>query len=416
MPLEIPLDAEAGAAAAAPALVPSVDEFDDEFENGTFHERLAETYREHSPSRRRRELAQGSQPMVLGLERAAAEGGATMRLTQDDGSISPSRPRHISLTTFQEAAFQGAGRPSLAAVHLPEPDVDSRRTSTDTEGCSCDVILKCGDLKVAVSTEAPDSPPLKKAGGWPADFQNDDGGVSDTMTGPLSDGSADDLKKEGYKVCGAEDDAPPKREGGKDAPTLKGFTGAASGERNDNRTSWQGKSSEAPDKQAAVGTTDAKARKLAWKAGVVTVMVRQIPWHWTQLMFVRAVLQRGFKGLFDFIYLPVDIKKGTNVGYGFINFIDPVHAIAFRKAFNHTFLEARSRPQKEPLCVHPASVQGYEANRQHFSKTKTGHKTNPQFSPLYFPGCPAGGGEGSVADGAEKHSGGAAPPPRGMER
>ena len=34
----------------------------------------------------------------------------------------------------------------------------------------------------------------------------DDGGVSDTMTGPLSDGgSADDLKKEGSKVCGAED-------------------------------------------------------------------------------------------------------------------------------------------------------------------------------------------------------------------
>jgi len=103
-------------------------------------------------------------------------------------------------------------------------------------------------------------------------------------------------------------------------------------------------------------------------------------------MFLRAVLQRGFNGLFDFLYLPVDIKKGTNVGYGFVNFLDPVHAIAFRKAFNHTFLEARSRPQKDPLCVHPASTQGYEANRAHFSKTKTGHKTNPQFSPLYFPG------------------------------
>lgn len=323
--------------------------------------------------------------MVLGLEKAGLEGMDTMRLTQDDGSISPSRPRHISLTAFQGSA----GRPSLAAVHLPQPDVDSRRTSTDTDdGYLCDVILKPGNVKVAVSTEAPDSPLLKKAGGWPTDFQNDDGGVSDTMTGPLSDGSVDDLKKEGYKVCGAEDDALPKGESGKDTPALNDLAGAASSEtwRKSDKAGKQGDGQEAPARQPRASATDAKARKLAWKAGVVTVMVRQIPWHWTQLMFVRAVLQRGFKGLFDFIYLPVDIKKGTNVGYGFINFIDPAHAIAFRKAFNHTFLEARSRPQKDPLCVHPASVQGYEANRQHFSKTKTGHKTNPQFSPLYFPG------------------------------
>ncbi|CAK0791558.1 unnamed protein product, partial [Prorocentrum cordatum] len=184
-----------------PAPVRGIDECDDEIENGTFHERLAETYREHSPSRRRRELAQRSQPLVLGLGQSAVENMTAMRLTQDDGSISPSRPRHISLTTFQ-----GAGRPSLAAVHLPQPDLDSRRTSTDTDdGYRCDVILKCGELKMATSTEAPDSPLLEKASGWPADCQNDDGGVSDTMTGPLSDGSADDLKKEGYKVCGTED-------------------------------------------------------------------------------------------------------------------------------------------------------------------------------------------------------------------
>jgi len=82
--------------------------------------------------------------------------------------------------------------------------------------------------------------------------------------------------------------------------------------------------------------------------------------------------------------LPFDLKKGINVGYGFVSFIHPRHALAFREEFEGCCLDASSAKCK-PLHVHPASVQGYEANCSHFMSTKTGQKQDPQFSPLFFP-------------------------------
>jgi hypothetical protein len=122
-----------------------------------------------------------------------------------------------------------------------------------------------------------------------------------------------------------------------------------------------------------------------WDDGVVTVMVRQIPRRFTQLMFLKEVNCSGFEGLFDFLYLPYDLKKGINVGYGFLNFITPQHAQEFRKAFDGSFLDKQIRCRAKPVRVHPASVQGYEANYRHFVQTKTGQKQDPQFSPLFFP-------------------------------
>eukprot|EP00429_Kryptoperidinium_foliaceum_P122913 CAMPEP_0176323192 /NCGR_PEP_ID=MMETSP0121_2-20121125/72260_1 /TAXON_ID=160619 /ORGANISM="Kryptoperidinium foliaceum, Strain CCMP 1326" /LENGTH=421 /DNA_ID=CAMNT_0017665703 /DNA_START=83 /DNA_END=1350 /DNA_ORIENTATION=+ len=42
------------------------------------------------------------------------------------------------------------------------------------------------------------------------------------------------------------------------------------------------------------------------------------------------------------------------------------------------------RLKGKPLRVHPAAVQGYEANFQHFSNTKTGKKQDPCFSPMFL--------------------------------
>eukprot|EP00440_Ansanella_granifera_P032634 gb/GFBE01035404.1/.p1 GENE.gb/GFBE01035404.1/~~gb/GFBE01035404.1/.p1 ORF type:complete len:337 (+),score=92.89 gb/GFBE01035404.1/:3-1013(+) len=124
---------------------------------------------------------------------------------------------------------------------------------------------------------------------------------------------------------------------------------------------------------------------MSWDEGVVTVMIRQIPRQYSQLMMLKEVNRRGFEGLFDFLYLPFDLKKGINVGYGFVSFMDPRHAIEFREEFEGTYLDAHSNARGKPLHVHPASVQGYDANYSHFMATKTGQKQDPQFSPLFFP-------------------------------
>jgi hypothetical protein len=124
---------------------------------------------------------------------------------------------------------------------------------------------------------------------------------------------------------------------------------------------------------------------MPWGPEVVTVMVRQISRQYSQWMLLQEVAQHGFNGLFDFLYLPYDLKKGINVGYGFINFTEPRHAVKFRDTYDGVFLDRHMRLKGKPLRVHPASVQGYQANFQHFAHTKTGQKQDPAFSPLFMP-------------------------------
>jgi len=123
----------------------------------------------------------------------------------------------------------------------------------------------------------------------------------------------------------------------------------------------------------------------SWDAGVVTVMVRQLPRQFTQRMFLQEVIRRGFEGLFDFLYLPYDFKKGINVGYGFVNFTEPEYALRFRDSLDGQYLDKYMRMKSKAIRVHPAQVQGYEANYRHFAHTKTGQKQDPAFSPLFFP-------------------------------
>eukprot|EP00913_Durusdinium_trenchii_P031801 g29785.t1 len=108
--------------------------------------------------------------------------------------------------------------------------------------------------------------------------------------------------------------------------------------------------------------------------GVVTVMVRQLPRQYTQRMLLQEVVRRGFEGLFDFLYLPYDFKKGINVGYGFVNFTEPEYALQFRDSLDGQYLDKYMRMKGKAVRVHPAQVQGYEANYRHFAHTKTGQK------------------------------------------
>ncbi|CAK9051660.1 unnamed protein product [Durusdinium trenchii] len=140
---------------------------------------------------------------------------------------------------------------------------------------------------------------------------------------------------------------------------------------------------------ASSGDQAQLARKKAsdpwsWEDGVVTVMVRQLPRQYTQRMLLQEVVRRGFEGLFDFLYLPYDFKKGINVGYGFVNFTEPEYALQFRDSLDGQYLDKYMRMKGKAVRVHPAQVQGYEANYRHFAHTKTGQKQDPAFSPLFF--------------------------------
>ncbi|CAE7253837.1 ML4 [Symbiodinium natans] len=70
-------------------------------------------------------------------------------------------------------------------------------------------------------------------------------------------------------------------------------------------------------------------------AGFTTVMLRNIPNRYTRDMLV-ARLDKGYKNLYDFVYLPIDFSSKCNVGYAFINFRTPSAAHRFHNEFHMT--------------------------------------------------------------------------------
>ncbi|CAJ1378662.1 unnamed protein product [Effrenium voratum] len=114
---------------------------------------------------------------------------------------------------------------------------------------------------------------------------------------------------------------------------------------------------------------------------VFTVMMRNIPNKYTQRMLIEEVNSSGFNGAYDFLYLPIDKESGANKGYAFLNFVRPDLAYAFKMAFDGKQM-AQFRSNKI-VNVAPATIQGFEANYEHFSKTRVNYG-DPDVRPLFL--------------------------------
>ncbi|KAA8540620.1 hypothetical protein F0562_024461 [Nyssa sinensis] len=97
-----------------------------------------------------------------------------------------------------------------------------------------------------------------------------------------------------------------------------------------------------------------------------TLMLKNIPNKYTSKMLLAAI-DEHCRGTYDFIYLPIDFKNKCNVGYAFINMIDPLQIIPFYKAFNGKKWEKFNSEKMASLAY--ARIQGKAALIAHFQNS-----------------------------------------------
>lgn len=97
-----------------------------------------------------------------------------------------------------------------------------------------------------------------------------------------------------------------------------------------------------------------------------TLMIKNIPNKYTSKMLMAAIDERH-RGTYDFIYLPIDFKNKCNVGYAFINMIDPNHIVPFYESFNGKKWE-KFNSEKVALLAY-ARIQGKAALIAHFQNS-----------------------------------------------
>ncbi|XP_022726400.1 LOW QUALITY PROTEIN: protein MEI2-like 4 [Durio zibethinus] len=97
-----------------------------------------------------------------------------------------------------------------------------------------------------------------------------------------------------------------------------------------------------------------------------TLMLKNIPNKYTSKMLLAAIDERH-RGSYDFIYLPIDFKNKCNVGYAFINMIDPSQIITFYQAFNGKKWEKFNSEKVASLAY--ARIQGKAALVAHFQNS-----------------------------------------------
>jgi len=117
---------------------------------------------------------------------------------------------------------------------------------------------------------------------------------------------------------------------------------------------------------------------------LTTIMMRNIPNNVTREQLLVLVDDEGFQGRYDFLYLPVDLKKKVGLGYAFINFASHEDAEAFAQHFRG--FNAWNM-QSEKVCEITWSdvLQGLDAHVERYRDCPVMHESiSDEFKPVIF--------------------------------
>jgi len=109
-------------------------------------------------------------------------------------------------------------------------------------------------------------------------------------------------------------------------------------------------------------------------------MIQNIPNKYDQDLLLETV-NKNFVGTYDFFYLPMDFKNKCNVGYAFVNFLEPKTVIDFYNEFNDNMWP---RFNSIKICkLTYARLQGKKHLVEHFKNSSLMFES-PKYRPLIF--------------------------------
>lgn len=76
-----------------------------------------------------------------------------------------------------------------------------------------------------------------------------------------------------------------------------------------------------------------KAHGMVQDGTLTSIMLRNIPNNLKRDALLELFDALGFHGLYDFVYLPIDFSRNSNVGYAFVNLINAAAASKFQATF-----------------------------------------------------------------------------------
>mmetsp|Transcript_11210 Transcript_11210/g.20450 ORF Transcript_11210/g.20450 Transcript_11210/m.20450 type:complete len:298 (-) Transcript_11210:79-972(-) len=117
--------------------------------------------------------------------------------------------------------------------------------------------------------------------------------------------------------------------------------------------------------------------------GITTVMMHQIGHGFTQDMLLQCLNKEGFKGGYDYVYLPVGPDgNATSRGYAFINMCSPDLAAALVSKWSGSKAFSAGEEDSPGVFFSMAAVQGFDANVMQITQGKLHRNRRPRFLPF----------------------------------
>lgn len=108
----------------------------------------------------------------------------------------------------------------------------------------------------------------------------------------------------------------------------------------------------------------------------MTLMVRNLPEDLSQPALVEQFIDAGYKGLFDFVYMPMNFRGFGNFGYAFVNFVSHDLALQFMSRMTCVDHGHISNPQKWDIVW--STCQGFTANIERYRNSPLMHELVPK--------------------------------------